>query len=53
MSPDSRMPVVALVQRDAAGRMAGRVDHLEGAVAEIDDVAVREDARAGGRGPMR
>ena len=36
-----------LVERDAARRMARRVDHLEGAVAEIDDVAVFENAAGG------
>ena len=36
-------------QRDAAGGMAGRVDDLEGAVAQVDDVALVQDP-AGGRG---
>ena len=43
---------LALEERDPARRVARRVDDLEGAVAEIDDVAVLQDA-AGGRGATR
>ena len=40
----------ALEQGDATGRMAGRVDDLEHPVAEIDHIAVVE--QAGGRGGL-
>ena len=38
-----------LEQADAAGRMARRVDDLEGAVAQVDDIALFEDALHVGR----
>ncbi len=41
-----------LEQRDAAGRVTGRVDYLEMPVAEIDDVAALR-SRVAGAAPTR
>ena len=49
MSSDNRGPRCLLGKRDAARRMAGRVNDLEGTVAEIDMIAFIKH-RGGGAG---